>query len=95
MTVYKFPFPVQDEIALIFPRDARILSVGVQTDSAGRSSPVIYALVDPAAPPVGRLFRLMGTGHELGFPSENAVFIGTISIGPFWFHLFELVEKTK
>lgn len=93
-TIWKFPFRIDDEVAIEMPRDARVLTVQVQD-----GKPCLWALVDPKAPKGPRLFRLFGTGHPVTEELLGA-FVGTFQInsslpyelggvGSLVFHLFE------
>lgn len=85
-SIWKFPFPIEDEFVLEMPRYAKILHVQMQGNA-----PCIWALVDVDAPKVKRKFALRGTGH----PCEDlgaAEFIGTFfafTDGSLVFHLFD------
>lgn len=95
MTVWKFPFDIEDDIGVEMPRGARVLHVDAQF---GR--PCLWALVAPAAPKEVRRFRLAGTGHPL--PPLDRVIFDWIHVGSFqmaggqlvW-HLFEVSPPPK
>lgn len=83
-TIWKFPFPIEDEITLTMPEGARVLAVQMQGNT-----PCLWALVDPDAPTKPCRFRLFGTGHPV--PEGLGNFIGTFQMmggGLIW-HLFE------
>jgi hypothetical protein len=89
--VWKQPIPVDGAFELLMPRGARVLTVQVQG-----TIPCVWMLVDPAAAPERRRFRLAGTGH----PIENAAdldYVGTFQIhgGALVFHLFEKPAKPE
>jgi len=53
-------------------------------------TPCLWALVDPHAPQVERLFLVYGTGHDV--PDDPGMYYGTIhfhSTPPLVFHVFE------
>lgn len=84
--VYKYPLDIQDEVIVMMPKGARVLSVQVQN---GR--PCLWAAVDPTEMELEkRLFRIAETGHPI---HDNVVdgFIGTIQLydGRLVFHVFE------
>lgn len=85
--VYKYPLDIQDEVVVMIPKGARVLSVQVQN---GR--PCLWAAVDPNELTLEeRLFRISGTGHPI---QDDVVdgFIGTIQMydGKLVFHVFEM-----
>lgn len=84
--VYKYPLDIQDEVVVMMPKGARVLSVQVQN---GR--PCLWAAVDPNELTLGeRWFRIAGTGHPI---QDDVVdgFIGTIQMceGSIVYHVFE------
>jgi len=88
MTVYKYDVPIDDTFALALPEFARVLTVQVQD-----GQPRLWALVDPAAPPRDRRFRLAGTGHPIQ-EADDWRYIGTFQLngGALVLHLFESRE---
>jgi hypothetical protein len=90
MTVWKFPLALEDAPVIEMPRGARLLHIAKQHDF-----PVVWALVDPTAPRVGRCLRLMGTGHDLLGPPD-APHVGTITLrdGLLVYHVFDFGEIT-
>ena len=90
--VYKYPLDIQDEVIVMMPKGARVLSVQVQN---GR--PCLWAAVDPNEMTLEeRRFRIAGTGHPI---QDDVVdgFIGTIQMydGRLVFHLFEELLITR
>ncbi len=84
--VYKYPLDIQDEVIVMMPKGARVLSVQVQN---GR--PCLWAAVDPSETELEkRLFRIAGTGHPI-YDDVVDGFIGTIQLydGKLVFHVFE------
>ncbi|MDZ4250363.1 MAG: hypothetical protein U0990_09770 [Candidatus Nanopelagicales bacterium] len=73
--------------AIVMPRGAEVLSVGVQHDVI-----CLWALVDPNAPYEARSFRIAGTGHLILDAAETDRFLGTIQLagGNLIFHVWEL-----
>lgn len=105
--VFKYPIErMSDVVEIVMPVGADILCV--QTQGQG-SIPTIWAIVDDEvdAPPMARVFRIAGTGHDLSidvdgrcmeFPSKEN-YVGTFQIGGTYnklvFHLFDLGYKTS
>lgn len=91
MTVWKLPLPVEDAPVLTLPKGARLLRVAVQDKLLH-----LWALVDPAAPRVGRWLRVMETGHELLGPS-SAPYVGAVMMygGYTVLHVFDFGEVTE
>jgi len=87
--VYKYPLDIQDEVVVMMPKGARVLSVQVQN---GR--PCLWAAVDPNKMTLEeRWFRIAGTGY----PVEDSIienYIGTVQMyeGKLVFHVFEIKE---
>lgn len=82
-TVYKYPLTGQERPQVVdMPDGAKILSVQEQDHVI-----MIWALVDPDAQPLARVFKVVGTGHPLGV-AENWDHIGTVVAPPFVWHVF-------
>lgn len=90
-TIYKYQFPIHDQVSIAMPIDAEILSVQVQ-----RGQPCIWALVDPYARQTSREILLFGTGQPID-GHEIGRFVGTFQIdgGDFIFHLFEKATHSQ
>lgn len=58
MTVWKFPFSIEDDFIVQMPIGARVIHVEVQ-----HGQPCLWAVVNPRAQLVDRWFYLLGTGH--------------------------------
>lgn len=85
--IWKFPFPVQDDITIEMPAFAEILHVDVQN-----GVPTLWAIVDPQHVNDKRTFHLYGTGHEMHIDT-NEKHIGSFLMydGSLVFHLFEVL----
>lgn len=87
--VYKYQFPMSDEIELVLPYRAELLYFDSQDDV-----PTLWARVVPDGPKEIRRFRLRGTGHE----GAEGAYVGTALFkgGVLVFHLFEVItDKTE
>lgn len=82
--IYKYNLEVTDEQDITIPMGARILSVAEQ-----RTNIVLYALVDPEAPPTLSHISIRGTGHDSD-NLEDKRFLGTVNLcsGSLMFHVF-------
>lgn len=78
---------VSDELAVIMPAGARILSADVQ-----HGAPVVWAVVPVSRVPLDttRKFRLVYTGAELPPDIDPDRHIRTMNAGPAVVHLFEV-----
>lgn len=91
--VWKFPIEAVDHPRVKMPRRARLLDFKTQG-----GEPFVWAIVNPAATEVVRMFRLAGTGHTIEERTAWAddVYVGTVHL-PFSglvFRLFDLGEDT-
>ena len=60
-TIWKFPFTVDDEVAIIdMPHDARVIHIDTQI-----GIPMMWAIVNPKGHLHKYTFRLFGTGQPL------------------------------
>lgn len=91
--VWKFTLAVEDLMMVSMPKGAQILHFATQ---GAAETPCVWALVDPAAPNVGRVFRLVGTGHKIGMDGDPR-YVGTIHVrgGALVFHLFDCGENDR
>lgn len=84
--IWKFPVPVDDRLTIKMPKGARVLTVQAQ----GREM-CIWAEVQTQAAEEKRYFAVFGTGHEmLHGMGYSDVYVGTVQIGKFVWHLYEL-----
>ena len=103
LSVYKFPFQVDDSVTLELPRGAKVLKV----DLMG-GDPCMWALVDRTRAEerdtIGdqgeqmvdsefRTFRIAGTGHVIKYIVEELDYIDSFKMrdGRLIFHVFELL----
>lgn len=89
--IFKYILPAGDEVRILMPAFAEVLSVGAQGENI-----CVWALVDPDMPPLHRTFRIAGTGHPIE-DSEKWKFVGTVQLygGSLVFHVFELDPKRE
>ena len=90
LRIFKYPFEVADQIMIPMPEGAKILDIQMQHDV-----PCIWALVNPNALYVTKVFRLAGTGHPIELADEaKYTYVGTFQMagGSLIFHLFEIKE---
>jgi len=86
MKIYKYP--IRPNIKTYeLPKNARILSVGVQNGEI-----MIWVLVDPDAERENRIIEIFPTGF-VDIDNATRNFIGTVFIGDFVFHVFERLEE--
>ncbi len=85
--IWKFAFHPAGLQNINMPANTRILSVGVRNDII-----TLWGLVDPEEKTVNRQFAVRGTGHPVDEVVENAVFIGTVFVGIFVWHIFDCGE---
>lgn len=92
LTVYKYPFDINDYFELDLPEGAMILKLDMQFEK-----PVLWALVDPSRPLIRRTFRLAGTGHPIKESFDQLFFHGTFSMmgGSLIWHVFEIGNWRK
>lgn len=88
MTIWKFPFQVDDIVTIQCPKGSQPISVLTQ-----RSTPCIWMIVDPKAALVKRQFNVYGTGHVMR-EIQTGRFMGTIQIHEEYlaFHVFDMGE---
>ena len=87
--IWKFSPPWSDVTVVQLPKGAQVLAFDEQFEA-----PRIWAVVDPDEKEIEtRVFRIAGTGHELGFDPSNLSYIGTAKFagGSLIFHLLEVI----
>ena len=63
-TIYKYPFPIQDDVKIILPIDAVVLSI--QQQSPHDQFLQLWALTNPTTPETKVYqFKVFGTGHPI------------------------------
>lgn len=88
--VWKYEVPVRNRFELEMPAGARIVSLQLQYDR-----PVLWAVVDPEAPKVTRMFGVVGTGTVVDFKLPKH--IGTFQLhgGKTVLHVFEIPTQAE
>lgn len=86
MQIFKYELPVEDNVTVSMPKDARIISAQSQ-----RGAVTIWAEVEPDAPRVNRRFRVVGTGHR--FDGTGLRHVGTVQAGLFVWHVYEVMSR--
>jgi hypothetical protein len=85
ITIYKYPFEVQDEFQLQLPKGRKILHV----DSQPGVGLCLWAMVDNQAPLVPETFHVFGTGMRIDADLAGEIeHIATFQVRPFVWHLF-------
>ena len=84
-TIWKFDLKTVTNQTILMPKGAEILAIQSQFNE-----PELWALVDPEAEKVPRLFKTFGTGHSLE-DDKAGTYIGTYQTdgGNYVFHVFE------
>lgn len=79
--VFKYSLNIGTTIVGL-PLGAKVLSVQMQ-----RGTVTMWALVDPSAMPLPRMFDVVGTGWNV---PEDGIYRGTVQAGDFVWHAFEI-----
>ena len=82
--IWKFPLNLTDIQDVLLPIGAQILSVAEQNGVI-----CLWAVVDPEAEDGTRLIEIHGTGNDFG--PGNRLFLGTVVMNAFVWHVFEVV----
>lgn len=87
--IWKFDIDVDDFQEISMPLNAEILCVQSQF-----GKPKIWAIVNPDAIKIKRVFWLAGTGHDLPEVTCKRKYIGTFQMlgGMLVYHLFEVIN---
>ena len=85
MVIWKYELEMTDQQSIIVPGGASFLSVANQ-----RGKLCLWALIfDLSQPRVSRQIEIVGTGNPMS--SGRRVFIGTVIVEPFVWHVFEFI----
>lgn len=86
-TIHKFQLPIENDAIVIMPKGAEVIYVDAQYDVAQ-----IWAIVDPQADTITRVFKMVGTGYTIDFDVKKWPYLGTFQLhgGQLIFHLFGL-----
>lgn len=88
MKIFKYPLDVNDnEIAM--PIDSHILSVGEQD---GRL--FMWAMVNEESTAGIRKITVVGTGWELKNSMARRPFLGTVQVGAYVWHVFDITAES-
>jgi len=85
-TIWKYELEITDEQVIEIPRLSTILSVANQGGKL-----CLWVEVDPSQRTVARHFLIVGTGHPITVDANLRRFIGSVLIGPFVWHVFEML----
>ena len=83
ITIWKYPFAVQDQVKISMPKGAKIVHI------ESFRGPCLWALVDTERPIEQRTFYVFGTGHEI-VDYQYKSYVGTLIQPPFVWHFFEI-----
>lgn len=87
--IFKYVLSFDAEQVIQMPKSASIITVQEQNGKIA-----LWAVVDDTAPMHSRAFRLVGTGHPVTHPLEEAeqVYKGTVQLmgGTLVLHVFEV-----
>jgi hypothetical protein len=88
-TVWKFPVPMTETMVIAMPKGAQIVAFANQPETAYGTSDSLFlwAIVDTDAPTIDRHFQIVGTGNPA---PPDGVYVGTVHMPPFVWHLFEI-----
>ena len=95
MTIWKYPVLAGGVFVHTMPTGAMVLCAKVQ-GTAGL--PQMWVLVDPERTPVRRVFRVVGTGHDIdSAEADRLAYVDTFMLedGNLVFHLFERHEESQ
>lgn len=84
MKIFKYPLRLSDLQEVALPRDARVLSVGLDPNGLL----CLWALVNPSFDVVPRQVRIIGTGNEVPTEALSMMFAGTVTTEYFVWHVF-------
>lgn len=87
-TIWKYTLEVTAAQTVDIPSGSTILLPAQAQDG----KIVLWAVVDPAAPPVPNEFRIFGTGAPADFAPDSAGnhYAGSVQLGQFVWHVFHI-----
>ena len=89
-TIWKFPIRLDVNLTVDMPKGSLVLSAGVQDGSI-----MVWALVQDDAEQIRRRFAVYGTGHPM-LPKDAALlFVGTVFMGSYVWHVFDGGEAAE
>ena len=80
--IFKYGLRIADIQVVFMPDQAEILSVAAQDGKL-----CLWAIVNPESEKVDRHIEIIGTGSSM--PSVERIFLGTVLMPPFVWHVFE------
>jgi len=83
MKIFKYPLTLDQWSKVAIPMGGEVLSCQEQN-----GAPYLWVLVNESAPVQVRKFHIYGTGHNID-NDIPMVFISTVQVGPFVWHVFE------
>lgn len=87
-TIWKYPLEITDLQHIVMPKDAVVLSAGVQDGTI-----CVWAMVDPKVSLTeSKAFEIHGTGNPSIEDEEGLRFIGTFVLDLFVWHVFERIS---
>lgn len=88
MKIFKYPLEIMDnDIAM--PIDSKILSVGEQNGKL-----FMWAMVNDQSPTGIRRITVVGTGWELKNSMARRSFLGTVQVGEYVWHVFDITAES-
>lgn len=83
MTIWKFPIRITDRQIIEIPVCNKIMHVGLDP----RGDLCFWAEVQPDSERVKKMFYVVGTGGRI--PGDSMGHLGSITMGPFVWHLYQ------
>lgn len=85
--IFKYPLKLVDMQLVYMPLGAKILSVDVQNEII-----CLWAMVDVKGANQSRVFAIYGTGQPITDDVNKLTFIGTVQMGVYVWHVFEVLQ---
>lgn len=82
--IYKYKLGISDYREIKMPKNAQVLTVKNQNNDI-----FIWAIVNPLEDEEVRSFMVFGTGNDYDLSNSNIVYIDTVIINQFVWHVFE------